>query len=45
MVAAAVDAYRDERCKLLESRRKRRHILEKEAADIKRQIGRDRTSP
>ena len=38
MVAAAVDAYRDERRKLSESRRKRRHILEKEAADIKRQI-------
>jgi site-specific DNA recombinase len=29
MVAAAVDAYRDERRKLSESRRKRRHILEK----------------
>ena len=38
MVAAAVEAYRDERRKLSEDRRKRRHILEKEAADIKRQI-------
>lgn len=39
MVAAAVEAFRNERRKLSEERKKRRHALEKEAADIERQIG------
>jgi hypothetical protein len=38
MVAAAVDAYREERRRISEDRRKRRHVLSKDAVAVERQL-------